>query len=374
MTSLAPQQVTDKPVVSGAGPEVRPKYYSENNFDLIRLVAAAEVVLGHSVSALNVPAFEPLAVAVGYFAGVPAFFFVSGFLITAAWYRRPELRHFYGNRCYRIFPALWMSVALSLIALALFARPDTRELISANEPGLFLWALAQATFAQVWNPEFLRLFGIGVMNGSLWTIPVELSFYAIVPFLPYLFRRIRADYLLPVLIVLSFALNYWVNATPKTMSHKLVMASPFPWVGMFLLGMLVQRHIDRIYPWIAGRVWAFLALFVGVSVLSAQYPAYPFLANGNSMGILNYLAEVGLVLSAAYSYRWVSDKVLRRNDLSYGIYIGHMIILNSLVEHGMTGLRGFAVALPLIVLLAMLSWTLLEKPILARRRSVALTP
>lgn len=39
------------------------------------------------------------------------------------------------------------------------------------------------SFVQFYNPDWLRGFGTGVLNGSLWSIPVELQYYVLLPFL-----------------------------------------------------------------------------------------------------------------------------------------------------------------------------------------------
>jgi peptidoglycan/LPS O-acetylase OafA/YrhL len=66
--------------------------------------------------------------------------------------------------------------------LASGVRPDSA--------GRFLACLAaQLTIGQFYNPAFLRGFGVGVLNGSLWTIPVELQFYLLLPLLALFARR-----------------------------------------------------------------------------------------------------------------------------------------------------------------------------------------
>ena len=109
---------------------------------------------------------------------------------------------------------------------------------------------------------------------------------------------------------------------------------------------------------------------------SFAFPTYPLLSGphevfggGNRIGALNYLALCALVLSAAYSYRSVSDRILARNDLSYGTYIAHMIVINVMVQLGIFGLPGFTVTLVAVAAIAALSWFFLEKPMLSRRKA-----
>ena len=49
------------------------------------------------------------------------------------------------------------------------------------------------------HPDFLRGYGVGVLNGSLWTIPVELQFYALVPLIYWsLSLRARTGTVAPI--------------------------------------------------------------------------------------------------------------------------------------------------------------------------------
>lgn len=343
-------------------------YFRSNNFDLIRLVAATQVMLFHAIHYLE-PSLHSLKTVVGYLPGVPAFFFVSGLLISASWERHSELRTFAINRALRIFPALWAVLAFSLLTLALFYDPVT---LRDNLLLLGLWSISQVTILQDWIPDFMRGYGIGGMNGSLWTIPVELSFYAATPLIYRVARHFGGvNRTLVVVAVLSFTLLYYMYAHRTdipVLAFKLLDKSPLPWIGMFCCGVVAQRHLPMLHPWIAGRAPVFALIYALVAALSHYVPAFPLLeGNSNSMGIINYVALCGLILSAAYTHTTAAERLLRRNDISYGIYIFHIPVINALVQNSITGWMGLGLALAGSVALATGSWFLVEKPALGLR-------
>ena len=66
--------------------EIRRNYIScENNFDLIRLLAALQVLLGHGINHLQILGYEHILNAISFFPGVIIFFVISGFLITRSY-------------------------------------------------------------------------------------------------------------------------------------------------------------------------------------------------------------------------------------------------------------------------------------------------
>jgi peptidoglycan/LPS O-acetylase OafA/YrhL len=240
-----------------------------------------------------------------------------------------------------------------------------------------VWIVAQGTIMQAWNPRFLAWFGVGVVNGSLWTIPVEIAFYVTVPILYWLCRG-RARGLTITLIVVAvgsfailYSLSFWIPDTSGVaFMKKAVRISPLPWMGMFCLGALAQRYIHIIYPVVAGRLLLFLAIFVAAAVVGWLLGIPVLFGSGNVIGIVNYLTLCLLVLAAAYTGRELSDRVLMRNDLSYGTYIYHMPVFNVLIQIGIRGPIGLAMGAGLTFVLSALSWWLVEKPALRRRKSV----
>ena len=143
-------------------------YFKHNNFDLIRLLAATQVAMLHSIEHLEVPIGD-WKLLIAYVPGVPAFFFISGFLISASWERNPNIRIFFANRFLRIFPGLWAATLLAVTTLLIFGSGVD---IRGNLSTFVLWFLTQSTIFQAWTPDFLRGYGVGAVNGSLPIIAV----------------------------------------------------------------------------------------------------------------------------------------------------------------------------------------------------------
>ncbi|MDO9489384.1 MAG: acyltransferase [Sphingomonadaceae bacterium] len=318
---------------------------SPNNFDLIRLFAALQVAALHMMTHLGL--YPAAASILSIIPGVPVFFFVSGFLISRNYERSPS--GYLRNRFLRIAPALWLSVLISLaLIFTLFGW----------SPILLPWALAQGTILQAWNPEFLNGFGIGVANGALWTIAVEIGFYAMVPIV---YRAARID--CAILIVSALSLVVFLLLGPVTGTiRKAAFITSIPWFWMFGTGMLAQRQFAHLRPLVEGRFlyWcAGLALVIVVGD-AAECPQL-FAIGRNEVGVIVFIALAGTTLAAAYSAPTLAGRLLHRQDVSYGIYVYHMPVVNTLI---VLGVHSFALALVSTVGAALLSWFLVERRVL----------
>lgn len=89
-----------------------------NNFNLIRLFAALQVAIVHSVSYLNID-IQYLKF-LELFPGVPIFFFISGFLIIKSFKKKNnKLKNFFYSRILRIYPGLYFCFILTIASVLL---------------------------------------------------------------------------------------------------------------------------------------------------------------------------------------------------------------------------------------------------------------
>ena len=144
----------------------------------------------------------------------------------------------------------------------------------------------------------------------------------------------------------------------------MIFITPFTWIWMFCVGILFNRHIEFFYNLTAGRFIYILLFFLLISSIPFWSNSTIFVRLGNSIGIFNYIVLCFLITSTAFSNRSLSDRILRRNDISYGIYIYHQPILNLLIVLGFQETLGVIICLIFTVIIAFASWFFVEQPAL----------
>lgn len=333
-----------------------------NNFDLIRLFAAAQVAILHAGYNLNIE--SRLWDYLSWFPGVPIFFFISGFLIVRSWENtKHQPSRFVENRLLRLYPALIVCFVFTVATLFYTGFPD-RQNISSSQWAL--WSLAQLTVVQFYNPDFLRGYGLGVINGSLWTISVELQFYVLTPLVAWLIRRKNA---LLVLFCSASVLLHIVNESfnPRTSTAwKLLTVSFAPWIFMFVFGALVSTNRPLLDFMKRQNPLVLLGLYLTVYGISIHYD----LGGGTGITLPAFLVLAALATNLAYRRPDTAKRLLKDNDISYGLYIYHKPVYNLLIWYGMVGTVNYLVlGVGLTVLLAIASWKLIEQPAMQLKRA-----
>ena len=115
----------------------------DNNFNLIRFVAALLVLHSHSFAlALGSGDAEPLRNTIGMTWGIIAvdiFFITSGFLITSSYFARNNLLFFAWARILRIYPALIAAILFCVFIVGLwFTTHSAWEYLTSGQTLKFL--------------------------------------------------------------------------------------------------------------------------------------------------------------------------------------------------------------------------------------------
>jgi peptidoglycan/LPS O-acetylase OafA/YrhL len=261
------------------------------------------------------------------------------------------------NRFLRIFPALWVCFVITVILLLIFKTITPYDIISST---FFKWIITQITIFQFWTPDVLRNWGVGIPNGSLWTIPVEIQFYIVLPIIFLVFKKIKIIYKLTSLLTVSIFFNLFLGASINSsdLFIKLLGVSILPYLFYFIIGIMIREYwsffnvflIHRFIYWIT--TFFIFVYFFNVSPVYCPREFLSFIAN---------LLLSFVTISFAYS-RPILEKILHRQDISYGIYIYHMLIVNSFIQLGYKkDIKYLFFSIVLTILIAFLSWNYIEK-------------
>lgn len=305
----------------------------QNSFDYFRLFAALQVLLGHMVSpnGIHLPAYIPL----GFVGGVPILFTLCGFLVTASYEKSKTIGEYFKKRFFRIFPPLWVSVWVGFVILWVFmgsAFPIGKAAV---------WTFLQG-FALQYTPKFAENFGSGSFNGVLWSLFTEIQFYLLVPIL---YRAMKKKSMKSWLMVGIALLLVQVLGTElvKAFHHRalsliwkrcILAQSNYFYIGSFLY-VFRNSLLKKIIKYTPLFFLAYVALYVTGQFVNLGVP-------GDI--VVNCLLPV-LIITLGYYLKQHRLKY----DISYGIYLYHVMILNIFTELNV-GLN-FAVVL-LIVLLS----------------------
>lgn len=331
----------------------------ENNFDILRFIAAFQVIIGHGFYHLNIEGYDILLKIKSYFPGVLIFFTISGFLIYSSYERNHNLKKYFINRFLRIYPGLWMCLLITIGLLLFFGIIVISDFTSYP---FISWIFAQSTMGQFYTPELLRGWGVGTPNGSLWTIPVEVEFYILLPLIVFLFSQVRISIKFWIIILGSMILGYLIRANNHTNLEKLVYYSCLPYLYCFLTGSLLYIYWTNVKKYLERKFLVWLGIFIIYCLACKTYPSY------HPENILGFIANVLLgilTISGAFSCVWFS-KILRGYDISYGMYIYHMLVINTLVQLGYEGkILYLGVTVIITITLSFLSWICIERKCLA---------
>lgn len=336
----------------------------KNNFNLLRLFASIQVLLYHALFHLNLSEGSSFADFLDYVPGVLIFFTISGFLITSSFDRSSDLKRYLKNRLLRIFPALWVCTILTFGLLFAFRVLSVHDFLNIE---LLAYLFSQLTIFHFWTPDILRPWGCGVPNGSLWTIGVELQFYIILPMLFLFFKQIKLVYKITLMFILSMVFNFYLRTKlglHETNLTKLLYVSFGPYLYFFLFGSLMYLNWEKLRKYVEGKFLIYLGLYLSFSFYTRITPAY----YPSNLELLSNLLLSMLIISAAYSYPKIGSYI-NEIDLSYGVYLYHMPVINAFITLGLIGNYWYVLGVFLITIsVSFSSFYLIEKPALRLKK------
>lgn len=317
-----------------------------NGFDLMRRLLALGIVIVHGfvLTTGNPDAMPGVARA---FADLilPGFFALSGFLVAGSLARAGSLPEFLMLRLLRIIPAL----AVVLIATVLLLGPLLTALPLRDyfrDPGVPLYLYSQPHFQLPGlfesNPR------AGVVNGSLWTIPLELTCYAMLGALALVAGGPR---------ILSLLLAVF---------GLLLMFPTMPFAGLLLTWLPAK---PLVLAFVCG------ALLFQLRGHTSLHPALGLSALAAALAVMPHSVAVAMPF-LAYAVIWLSLRrvpaFLTRADYSYGFYLTAYPLQQTVISFlpQAPWWSHLLLAVPLALMAAAILWHGIEHPLLSRRREI----
>lgn len=336
---------------------------SQNNFDLIRLVLAIGVVLGHLYDLTLNTAFLGLRLSIDSESCVYCFFTISGFLVTLSFVRSSSLRSFYKKRVRRILPAYVAVILFSVFLGAMLTRYDFLAYVTSAETwNYLLWNLAFLNMVQPSLPGVFENNPVNAaMNGSLWSIRSEVLFYLLIPFWMYFCRKFGnlICWLLVLASVQCADLLVHQTAWGSVGSLYLIHIGYLIPFAFFTTGSLLYIYREQIEIYALRVLPACLLMFFGTYLIGKE-----------NMPLVLRVVPLALMVIIVGGYFHYLGNWGRYGDLSYGIYVYHYPILQTLIAIGILStmpLAGAVIAIVLTVAAGLVSWHWIEKPFLSKK-------
>lgn len=351
-SAYAWQELTRRPPMLGVLAKGR-----HNNFQLLRFCAASAVVFFHCFALTNRWTEEPLWRLFHNWdfgtLGVQVFFVISGFLVTKSWNERANLLAFSAARILRIYPALILAVLFTVLMAgfstslpwsSFLGDPMTRDFVWHTASGWDLRDVLPGAFATNPYPRSV--------NGSLWTLPVELRLYLIVAIIGtvgLIARRVTFALAAGAVIVAGVLWPDWLLLSP----HDAAIRRAVPLFAFGSFAWLVRERLP---------VSLLVATLAGAMVLVDP--------QGLGRGALFGPLFTYLVLTVALHRRLQWPAFNKLGDYSYGIYVYSFPLQQLLVQRNPEWRPEmlFAVTMILVTGLAALSWHAVERPLLGLKR------
>ena len=331
--------------------------------DAVRGLAILVVML-HNISP-KYPLFHSDQLFTDGWMGVDLFFALSGLLITGILLDTKQsagyFKNFYVRRCLRIWP-LYYSLLFFMFIVVRFLNPsEYHVVVQTSSPW---WAF----------PLFLQNFLLPISTnaagplGVTWSLAIEEQFYLVWPLVVRFCSFAQLRRLAVAEICLSPALRYYLS-----LHHVDLYTNIFCRLDGLMAGALLAlliRSENFVPSRVLKRAWILLIIAAPLAFLTEAFDARWIVFSFTA------LASTAFVYVAVFSERkWLQTIMTNRfliytGTISYGLYLLHKIPIGMVQVLHLD--RHPYLPLPIIFVvsyaLAMLSWNLLEKPFLSRKR------
>jgi peptidoglycan/LPS O-acetylase OafA/YrhL len=301
---------------------------NEWSIELLRGIAALMVVLAHYWSVMGIQA----GMFTFIYTGVDLFFVISGFVFAPYLFGKKlsTVPHFI-RRFFRIYP-------LYLVALCVYAGLrlyQGQDINFFTEHLLFLHTFMNIFFLDITGFTTIAHY----FNPAFWSLPAEVQFYLILPFLAFFtqgnYKNITILIIIALLCHLILAYTSYTNTYERNLfailNHNifgLLIEFFLGVIGWFIVGKTSSMKL-KIIMLISGMLLWLLLIFTLHELSSSGVPhalrAHPiFRGNTGLFAAVTFTlivsGFVGLIVNPT---NWLKKIAMILGNLSYGLYLFH---------------------------------------------------
>lgn len=282
-----------------------------NNFTMIHIAAALFVIIGHQYILLGMAPPSVLGGVQLHGLGVRILFLVSGYLVSLSYIRNQNRISYLWKRVSRLYPSLCVCLLITVLLC---------RIITENSEYYWQTALKYFLYNIEMRPKF-DLAGVFTeniypyaVNGSLWTLPIELACYIFLILIVDIFNLIKKRnqgiavfFLVLLLITFSFMDTY----RELKCSSNLAVVWGTNWLNA--ISLFIWFMLGIIYNLLNLKKYCNLqiALLVTFIYICVSEPLHTF--------FLPYVASY-TVMSFALEEKPLFAKTIKR-DICYGLYL-----------------------------------------------------
>lgn len=285
-----------------------------NNLDLIRIMCAYFVIYAHAFALSPADGNNDILykmTLLGYvsFGGVAVktFFLISGLLVTNSLLSNGNILNYISSRFFRVFPAYAATIIITAIIFGPWlSNFSLRDYFSYDDVWSYIFKTLRLD-VQYNLPGVFVDNTLSAVNGSLWTIPMEIKSYFYL-LLIYLTSIIFRSYKKTFIAIISIA----------------ILIEPFTPLKGHLIAKSEDPSIYLLYPFFsAGCLLAILKNRITTSMLFtlaiAAIIAFFLSDSDKAKTALFYIfASMSLLYASSLS---LIRRLKIKNDISYGVYL-----------------------------------------------------
>jgi peptidoglycan/LPS O-acetylase OafA/YrhL len=327
--------------------------------------------------------------------GVYFFFVLSGFLITYLLMIEKErkgkvnIRAFYVRRLLRIWPLYYFITLLGFFILPYFEWmhiPWLQQFFADNfSNNLWLFLLMLPNAALAFMPAVPHI-------GQLWSIGVEEQFYLIWPNLFARAKKVGRMIIVCIVIIIAIKAGWlmllktrWIESSPTTIGFtKFLAMSKFECMAIGAYGAFLVHHQKfNALRYLQYR-WSWVTALVLLPLVSYFTPEALDDIVHLPYAVLFLIIIINVSVNHKALHLLENDVMNHLGNVSYGIYMYHMMIVAAAIQVGkmlygedgniLFNLFVYVVSITVTILVSTVSFRFFEQPFLKLKHKFTVVP